>query len=328
MWLVRSVVVLAALLSCNSWSTCCSWASLFINSLPCLARYNSLKTKIRYFSSKKSLDKLVEDENSWDCLSTVELANERERWCNSTDSTTRILFQEVLLSHCCDTVLLYGSASLSCCLFLLTMVTITWCSTTFLAEDLRYCVNRQAAGLGYDSQLLLECDRMETPMTLLASQARSVGLDNFVLMWDRARQRTSWMRHEHTCDDPCNRMTGLLSELYKSFDDLLLRLSLSPWRGIFNFRQQLRCLWESWVGCCFSGVCGGGAVASFCFFFFGLCLSHAMPSSLLVGEEQPEKIAFAPMATFLDKVMLLFLWLKVNRQRKDTWTFVLNCDHQ
>ena len=53
-----------------------------------------------------------------------------------------------------------------------------------------------------------------------------------------------------------------------------------------------------------------------------------MPSSLLVGEEQPEKIAFAPMATFLDKVMLLFLWLKVNRQRKDTWTFVLNCDHQ
>ena len=116
------------------------------------------------------------------------------------------------------------------------MVTITWCSTTFLAEDLRYCVNRQAAGLGYDSQLLLECDRMETPMTLLASQARSVGLDNFVLMWDRARQRTSWMRHEHTCDDPCNRMTGLLTELYKSFDDLLLRSSLSPpWRGIFIF---------------------------------------------------------------------------------------------
>ena len=47
-----------------------------------------------------------------------------------------------------------------------------------------------------------------------------------------------------------------------------------------------------------------------------------------MGEEQPKKIAFAPMATFLDKVMLLFLWLKVNRQRKDTWTFVLNCDHQ
>ena len=81
------------------------------------------------------------------------------------------------------------------------------------------------------------------------------------------------------------------------------------------------------LAACFCGVCGG-AVASFCFFFFGLCLSHAMPSSLLVGEEQPEKIAFAPMATFLDKVMLLFLWLKVNRQRKDTWTFVLNCDHQ